>query len=254
MRSRLRRYVRTAVAAAVFLSAVACCGFGFLWLLDGRVDGVAVALQKGGSTYGVHPSPGVLTVTVTRQNPGNAPTALSAYDSGSVFLPAIPVQRGGRFAGISWVEDQSLGVAPVNTSNWASSGTSLQGVRSIRPPVISPYMTSQAYTLGSELNTVSGQVYAPPYVLTASPSVLRVEVPYAWPTALTGVLPLAWLTLVTAGVLRHRAESRRRRAGRCVRCGYDLRATPGRCPECGQAPASAQRPAFADADPAGLPG
>jgi len=51
--------------------------------------------------------------------------------------------------------------------------------------------------------------------------------PLAWPMLLLLVLPMAqvvrWLRVV-----------RRRRRGRCVHCGYDLRGTSGDCPECGE--------------------
>ena len=42
------------------------------------------------------------------------------------------------------------------------------------------------------------------------------------------VLPLAWLVLWTM-----RKKSKPHRAATCAKCGYDLRATPDRCPECG---------------------
>ena len=54
-----------------------------------------------------------------------------------------------------------------------------------------------------------------------------------WLFALVGmILPIVWLT-------QRRRTKRRRVAGRCVACGYDLRQSPGRCPECGRAAAEA---------------
>jgi hypothetical protein len=46
------------------------------------------------------------------------------------------------------------------------------------------------------------------------------------------ILPAVHLTLL----LQHRRRARRRKSSLCVNCGYDVRATPERCPECGSAP------------------
>jgi hypothetical protein len=55
-------------------------------------------------------------------------------------------------------------------------------------------------------------------------------------TAASSVFPIAWL--ITTVIQRKRSKEAVQ--GLCIRCGYDLRATPTRCPECGKIPDTAK--------------
>lgn len=52
-------------------------------------------------------------------------------------------------------------------------------------------------------------------------------------------LPALTTALAVIPLVRRVRREKRRRGGLCLRCGYDLRASPDRCPECGEVPGGA---------------
>jgi hypothetical protein len=70
----------------------------------------------------------------------------------------------------------------------------------------------------------------------ATVGVFWVAVPLSMAVAATAILPLLWI----AACVRRLLACRRRRPGLCPTCGYDLQATPDRCPECGRKAAPIQ--------------
>jgi hypothetical protein len=95
----------------------------------------------------------------------------------------------------------------------------------MRDPFTPPHITSSGWFLGFGW-----------YLVTewgAGETFDAVAVPHWFLALLAAIIP----------ALRLRAElrsHRQRRIGRCRQCGYDLRATSDRCPECGAVPASAR--------------
>jgi hypothetical protein len=96
-----------------------------------------------------------------------------------------------------------------------------------------------------DVDTVAGfgigggehQTTDPSEVVAHGESYTMLDVPFT-----VVILPIQAVVVVTAMMptyvaVRYGRRAHRSRAGRCPACGYDLRATPERCPECGAVPA-----------------
>jgi hypothetical protein len=77
------------------------------------------------------------------------------------------------------------------------------------------------YCAGWYVNAAVAALYAPSH-----PRPKWFQLIYGVPLLISPAISV-WLDL------RRMVERQRKRNGRCVRCGYDLRATPDCCPECG---------------------
>ena len=169
--------------------------------------------------------------------------------SGRVFVirqraeltPAIAIQSPEA------AKAEDPGAAPA-WGLWADT-TTLGSMRILRgatlgtPPIavvaVGPGEDALVGRSWSRLGFTSGVVSAPQVLVNdvlATARITAIGVPL-WPFVLA-LLPAAWL------LFRNRRSRRWGAEGRCRACGYDLRESPDRCPECGApaAPGGACRP------------
>lgn len=86
-----------------------------------------------------------------------------------------------------------------------------------------PQPTRVAHNAGATFDNATGRCEERWFIGRA------VWLPYWVPAAGLAILPASAATRVA----KRRREARRRKKGLCPGCGYDLRGTPERCPECG---------------------
>jgi len=119
-----------------------------------------------------------------------------------------------------------------------------EGWEWIEDPPIDPGVWVRAY-LEDGRSPVGGFFFGTHEFPLSTGRILVLPMPFV--AAVFGLLPLAEVLLIR----RRRRRGRRLAAGLCVVCGYDLRATPEKCPECGAVPQPA-RPRWREGEGRGV--
>jgi hypothetical protein len=181
---------------ATVLSLALCAAIALLW-----VRSYWVSDDWSRDAYGLDSGRVFHTALLIRSSGAGLALARKVYTNGDPGVVAAwrPAQFGG--FPLSWRSDPSVkypagGPLLPTLSWWTRSGFGL----SVERPRSSGYFGRGGFAL-----------VVPDWSLLIA----------------AALLPFAWLFRRWMGARRKAME------GRCRRCGYDLRATPDRCPECG---------------------
>jgi hypothetical protein len=150
---------------------------------------------------------------------GRGTACFGQYDSNCY---TVMISRGAIFAGYN---NQRFDVPAAQKQIVRSYVAQHEGYRHRSLPPLDPYPTINYPKLQSAGFKYGITLYRP----GNSPSFGRAAViPFWFVTLLLALKPVMWLAKEPA-----RLRKRRAARGQCVCCGYDLRASAGRCPECG---------------------
>jgi hypothetical protein len=223
----LRRLPRVLLNVLTALSLLLCVALCVLWARSNTYSDRWTVAAAGGRLWSVGSVHDYIHLETVDGWPVDVPLYWQAIDlgTGRPTRPSVPADEG-----FLYYVGQG-GPGGLGLESWQAPHSVVRLVRGRLCTYAAGRPPDSPIVVGPDGAAREAGTGRPVY--TAALTYHEVAVPSGLACAATGAAPLTWLALRLGRRVRSR---RRRRLNQCPSCGYDRRATPGRCPECGTAP------------------
>jgi hypothetical protein len=205
----MRRRLFTLVSA---LSLAFCVAVVAVWPRTLRTCDQITYITNGGSSFSILTGPGAVTVGFGRSSLLTPKYRSYPHESEPGWARESAAWGSSR----TWSVDEPSSLVPGQN---AIIKIDMVGEMNVWSPPAHGFM-------GVRWESATYQETPPMYVTSAAVRWCRLAVPLWLALVVFAVLPVAWVFSWFRGRSRGRE-------GLCAVCGYDLRASSGRCPECG---------------------
>jgi hypothetical protein len=213
----VKRLRRILLNVATVLSLLLCVATAVFWVRAGSAHDWFVFTTPGDRLWQV-----------------SAPEVAERNAIGILTVPGWPVREAQRWRVAepgAWCVYELFPTPDLNDWRWERLGVRIErgaGVTKVNEgegAVLARYWTLPDGRVRGRISMVG------PGTATSALPYVSATVPYWMPLSAFGLLPVGRGLRRIVGAIRARRRTMR---GHCAGCGYDLRATPGRCPECGK--------------------